>query len=106
MGNSKPFGFVDAHDAHGIDIFFGEHTFAFFFDIEHALLQLADSRFERHGAIFTAEQFGLPSQLIDIGHRLFAMKIAGSQKSQWQRVEDLRYGSANRQRAALHVQLG
>ena len=58
-GKFKSLGLVDTHDAHGIDSFFGEHAFAFFFDVEHALLQLTNSCFECHRAIFAPEAFRL-----------------------------------------------
>ena len=77
-GKLESLRLVDTHDAHGIDIFFGEHAFAFLFDVEHALLQLADSCFECHRAIFAPEQFGLPAQLVEVSNRLFAVKMAGS----------------------------
>ena len=50
-GKLQAFGFVDAHDAHGVEVFFGENTFAFVFDVEHALFQLADRCFERGQAL-------------------------------------------------------
>ena len=103
MGNSKPFRFVNAHDAHGIEVFFGEHAFAFIFDVEHALFQLAD-RFLERGQSFAAKQLGLLRQLLQICHRLFAVKIAGRQQFHRQRREYMGYRGANRQSAGLIMQ--
>ena len=39
----QPFRFVNAHDAHRIEIFFGEHAFALILDVEHASVPIGES---------------------------------------------------------------
>ena len=43
----QAFGFVDAHDAHGVQTFFGECALRFVLDLKHALFELADRALQR-----------------------------------------------------------
>ena len=94
---------MNAHDAHGVEIFFGEHAFAFFFDVEDALLQLMDRLFQSRHA-FAAEQFGLLAQFLQIRHRLLAVKSTGGQQFHRQIGKHMGDRRADRQGAYVIVQ--
>ncbi len=99
----QAFGFVNAHDAHGVQVLFGERALAFVLDVEHALFQLAN-RFLQRGQAFAAEQLGLLRELLQIRHRLLAVKIAGREQLHRQGCEHVRDRGADGQRAGLFVQ--
>ena len=98
----QPFSLVYAHDAHGVEVFFGEDALAFVLDVEYAFFQLAN-RFLERGQSLTAKQFGLLRQLLQIRHCLFAVKIAGCQQLHRQRREDMCYRGADRHGPSLIV---
>src|SRR6266498_2142517 len=102
-GKLKGCGCLDAHDAPGIEVLCGENARAFVLDVEHAPFQLANRCFEC-GQSFAAEQLGLLRELLQIRHRLFAVKIAGGKQLHRQGREYVSYRSPNRQGAGLFVQ--
>ena len=104
-GKLQAFGFVDAHDAHGVEVFFGEHAFAFVLDVEDALFELADRLFER-GQSFAAELFGLLAQLGQVGHRLLAVEMAGGEQLHRQSGKYPIDGGADGQGSGFYVEPG